>query len=84
MPVPVLEYDMLLEMRVYMNDLIEEHKKEINALVMIRRNLKKIGKIVQIEETQQRIDKVKGYENKAHNFMLFIKDYLKIAYGKEE
>jgi len=83
MPIPVLEYDMLLEMEVYMNDLLEEHKDEINALVMIRRHLKKIGKIVQIEDAQQRIDKVKGYENKAHNFVLFIKDYLKTAYGSK-
>ena len=83
MPVPVLEYDMLLEMEVYMNELLAEHKGEINALVKIRRHLKKVGKIVQIEEAQQRIDKVKGYENKAHNFVLFIKDYLKTAYGEK-
>ena len=83
MTVPVLEYDMLLEMEVYMNDLLKEHKDEMNALVMIRRHLKKIGKIVQIEEAQQRINKLKGYENKAHNFVLFIKDYLKTAYGEK-
>ena len=83
MPAPMLEFDMLTEMEVYMNEMLEEHKREINGLVLIRQQYKKAGKIVASEEIQQRIDKVKGYENKAHNFVLFIKDYLKTAYGKE-
>ena len=84
MPVPILEYDMLLEMEVYMNDLIEEHMKEVNALVLIRQNFKKAGRIVELEDVKKRIATVKGYDNKAHNFILFIKDYLKIAYGGKE
>jgi hypothetical protein len=83
MPVPILEYDMLLEMNVYMKDLIKEHNNETNALVLIRRQLKKAGKIVQVDEVQKRIDVVNGYTNKAHNFVLFIKDYLKTAYGED-
>ena len=84
MPVPILEYDMLLEMRVYMKELIEEHKREVNALVLIRQTLKKAGRIVELEDAKKRIETVKGYDNKAHNFILFIKDYIKTAYGKEE
>ena len=83
MPVPVLEFDMLLEMEAYMNEMLEEHKNEINGLVLIRRQYKKAGKFVAKEEIQKRIDKVEGYNNKARNFILFIKDYLKTAYGKE-
>jgi hypothetical protein len=74
---------MLLEMNVYMKDLIKEHNNETNALVLIRRQLKKAGKIVQVNEVQKRIDVVNGYTNKAHNFVLFIKDYLKTAYGED-
>jgi hypothetical protein len=74
---------MLLEMNVYMKDLIKEHNNETNALVLIRRQLKKAGKIVQVDEVQKRIDVVNGYTNKAHNFVLFIKDYLKTAYGED-
>ena len=78
MPAPMLEFDMLTEMEVYMNEMLEEHKREINGLVLIRQQYKKAGKIVASEEIQQRIDKVKGYENKAHNFVLFVKDYLRM------
>ena len=83
MTVPVLEFDMLTEMEVYMNEMLEEHKQEINGLVLIRQQYKKAGKIVESEDVQKRIEQLKGYENKAHNFVLFIKDYLKTAYGKE-
>ncbi|KKL03980.1 hypothetical protein LCGC14_2620670 [marine sediment metagenome] len=73
---PILEYDMLTEMKVYMNEMIEEHKIEINGLVKIRQQFKKIGKIAESEETNKRVNKLKGLENKAHNFILFLKDYL--------
>lgn len=34
---PILEFDMLTEMEVYMNEMLEEHKHEINGLVLIQR-----------------------------------------------
>ena len=83
MPIPILEYDMLVEMEVYMNEMILEHKHEINGLVLIQRQFKKAGKITEREEIKARIEKLTGFENKAHNFILFIKDYMKTAYGKE-
>ena len=83
MPAPMLELDMLMEMEVYMNEMIEEHKNEINGLVLIRRQFKKGGKIKDAEQIKARINKLTGLENKARNFVLFIKDYLKTAYGKE-
>ena len=77
MPAPVLEFDMLIAMREYMLEMIEEHKKEINVLILVRRQYRKAGRIVEIEDVQKRVDKLQGLENKAHNFILFIKDYLK-------
>jgi len=77
MPAPVLEFDMLIAMREYMLEMIEEHKKEINVLILVRRQYRKAGRIVEIEDVQKRVDKLQGLENKAHNFVLFIKDYLK-------
>jgi len=76
MPVPILEFDMLVEMKVYMKEMIEEHKTEINGLVKIRNQFKKIGKITDAETARNRIHKIKGFENKAHNFILFLNDYL--------
>ena len=76
MPVPILEFDMLVEMKVYMIEMIEEHKKEINALVKIRQQLKKVDKLAEVIATEGRINKLKGLKNKAHNFILFLNDYL--------
>ncbi len=78
MPAPILEWDMLIEMEKYMNEMIEEHKHEINGLVLIQRQFKKAGKISQKEEIKARIEKLTGFENKAHNFVLFIKDYMRL------
>ena len=78
MAAPYLEFDMLVEMKIYMEAMIEEHKKEINALVKIRQHLKKAGKIAETETTIKRIDLLKGLKNKAHNFVSFINDYLKM------
>lgn len=77
MPAPVLEFDFLIEMKEYMLEMIEEHKREINALVLIRRQFKEAGKIAEVGDIQKRIDKLQGLENKAQNFILFLKDYLK-------
>lgn len=81
---PILEFDMLTEMEAYMDEMLAEHTKEINALVIIKRQYKKAGKISADEATKKRIDQLRGYKNKAHNFVLFLKDYMKTAYGKED
>jgi len=74
----MLELDMLMEMEAYMNEMIEEHKNEINGLVLIQRQFKKGGKIKDAEDIKTRIGKLTGFENKAHNFILFIKDYMRL------
>ena len=75
---PILEFDMLIEMKVYMNEMIKEHTTEINGLIIIRQKFKKTGRLAEAEATQERIKRLKGLENKARNFILFIKDYLKL------
>nr|BDI55223.1 MAG: hypothetical protein [uncultured archaeon] len=77
MPAPVLEFDMLIAMKEYMLEMIKEHKKEINVLVLVRRQFKDANRFAELEDVKKRIDKLQGLENKAHNFILFIKDYLK-------
>jgi len=76
MAVPILEFDFLIEMKVYMTEMIEEHTKEINALVKIKYHLRKTEKVAEIITTETRINKLKGLKNKAHNFVLFLNDYL--------
>jgi len=83
MPIPLLEYDMWFDMEAYMSEMIEAHKTEINGLILIQRQFKKGGKIKDAEQVKTRINKLTGLENKARNFVLFIKDYMKTAYGKE-
>lgn len=77
MPAPVLEFDFLVEIKEYMLEMIEEHQKEINMLVLVRQQFKKAGRIAELEDVKKRIDKLQGLVNKVHNFVLFIKDYLK-------
>ena len=78
MTAPILEFDMLVEMKTYMLEMIEEHKNEINGLVLIQRQFKKLGKISQKEDIKARIKKLTGLQNKEHNFILFLEDYLKV------
>lgn len=75
---PMLEWDMLVEMEVYMNEMLEEHKNEINGLVLIQRQYKKAGKFIDMESIKARIKKLTGFQNKARNFVLFIKDYMRL------
>ena len=75
---PILEFDMLIEMKAYMLEMIEEHKNEINGLVLIQRQFKKMGKISQKEDIKARIKKLTSLQNKEHNFILFLEDYLKV------
>ena len=74
----MLEFDMLVEMEVYMKEMIDEHKHEINGLVIIQRQYKKAGKFIDMELIKVRIEKLTGFQNKAHNFVLFIKDYMRL------
>ncbi len=76
MTAPLLEFDMLVEMKVYMNEMIKEHTKELNAMIKIRHQFSKISKVAEVKDTKKRIDKLIGYKNKAHNFVLFLRDYL--------
>ena len=75
---PILEFDMLISMKAYMLEMIEEHKNEINGLVLIQRQFKKMGKISQKEDIKARIKKLTSLQNKEHNFILFLEDYLKV------
>ncbi len=77
MTAPVLEFEMLVEMKVYMLEMIEEHKNEINSLVLIRQQYKKTGKISSEEMIKTRIERLTSFKNKEHNFISFLKDYLK-------
>jgi len=69
---------MLIEFKNYLIEMIKEHKNEINGLVLIQRQFKKLGKISQKEDIKARIKKLTGLQNKEHNFILFLEDYLKV------
>jgi hypothetical protein len=75
-PTPALEFEMLVEMKKYMTEMLKEHTKESNALILIKRQFKQVGRISESEATQKRIDQLKRLENAARNFISFIKDYL--------
>lgn len=76
MVAPALEFEMLVEMKKYMTEMNKEHTTEINGLVLIKRQFKKVGRISEVETTQKRIDQLKRLKNAAGNFIQFLNDYL--------
>ena len=75
---PPLDFDMLVEMKEFMIEVNDKFTEEINALINVRIAFSKAKKIAEIAGVQGQIDKLKGLQNKSHNFVSFLKQYLEM------